>query len=139
MVSDKDLFNGMSENNQKKYKKDTINRYGRKSFKKANKSIKKMSAEEWENYQGNLNNLIQEIGESMDNNKYDSKKVQKLIAKHFKLVKSLNPTNKESYMELANLYREHEDFVVFFNNYHEGLAEFLGKAMIYFASEDFKY
>ncbi|MBZ9570188.1 TipAS antibiotic-recognition domain-containing protein [Methanobrevibacter sp. TMH8] len=126
----------MDENNQKKYKKDTINRYGRKSFKKANRSIKKMSSAEWENYQTNLNNLIQEIADSMDNNSYDSKKVQKLITKHFKLVGTLNPTTKESYIELANLYKEHEDFVVFFNNYNEGLSEFLSKAMIYFARED---
>ena len=136
MVSDKDIFNGMSEDNQKKHKKDTINRYGRKSFKKANSSIKKMNAAEWENYQGNLNNLIQKIAESMDNNKYNSKKVQKLIAKHFKLVETLNPTNKESYIELANLYREHEDFIVFFNSYREKLSEFLAKAMIYFANGD---
>ena len=138
MVSDKDLFNGISEDNQKKYKKDTIDRYGKKSFKKANKSIKKMNATEWENYQGNLNNLIEKIAMSMDNNKYDSKRVQKLIAKHFKLVEVLNPTTKESYIELANLYREHEDFIVFFNAYREGLAEFLAKAMIYYANEDFK-
>jgi len=92
-----------------------------------------MSSAEWENYQVNLNNLIQEIADSMDDNSYDSKKVQKLITKHFKLVGTLNPTTKKSYMELANLYVEHEDFITFFNNYHEGLAEFLSKAMIYFA------
>jgi len=122
----------MSEKNQKKYEKDTINRYGRRSFKKANKKIKKMSPDEWDNYQSNLNNLIQEIGNSMNENSYDSKRIQKLIAKHYKLVGTLNPTTKESYKELANLYSEHEDFITFFNNYQEGLAEFLAKAMIYF-------
>lgn len=137
-LSDKDLFDGMSEDNQRKYKKDTINRYGRKSFKKANRNIKKMGSKEWENYQANLNNLIQEIADSMDDNKYNSKKVQKLVTKHFKLVGTLNPTNKESYIELANLYNEHEDFITFFDNYHKGLSEFLSKAMIYFARENSK-
>ena len=47
-----------------------------------------------------------------------------------------NPTNKESYIELANLYCEHEDFIVFFDNYHKGLAQFMSKAMIYFANND---
>ena len=128
----------MDEKNQNKYKKDTINRYGRKSFKKANRSVKKMSSAEWKNYQSNLNNLIQEIANSMDNNSYNSKIVQKLIAKHFKLQNILTPTTKDSYIELANLYREHEDFIIFFNNYHEGLAEFLSKAMIYFGTKDSK-
>lgn len=136
MVSDKDLFDGMSENNKNRYKKDTINRYGKRSFKKADKKLKKMSPAEWENYQSNLNNLIQDIANSMDKNEYNSKKVQKLIFKHFKLVGTLNPTNKESYIELANLYCEHEDFIVFFDNYHKGLAQFMSKAMIYFANND---
>jgi len=94
-----------------------------------------MSSDEWDNYQSNLNNLIQEIADSMDENKYDSKKVQKLIVKHFKLVGTLNPTTKESYIELANLYSEHADFIKFFNNYKKGLAEFLAKAMIYFVEK----
>ncbi|MBF4469223.1 MAG: TipAS antibiotic-recognition domain-containing protein [Methanobrevibacter arboriphilus] len=72
----------------------------------------------------------------MDKNEYNSKKVQKLIFKHFKLVGTLNPTNKESYIELANLYCEHEDFIVFFDNYHKGLAQFMSKSMIYFANND---
>ena len=136
MVSDKNLFDGMSEDNKNRYKKDTINRYGKRSFKKADKKLKKMSPAEWENYQSNLNNLIQEIANSMDKNEYNSKKVQKLIFKHFKLTGTLNPTNKESYIELANLYCEHEDFIVFFDNYHKGLADFMSKAMIYFANND---
>ena len=136
MVSEKDLYNGMDEDKQKKYKKEIINRYGRKSFKKVNKNIKQMSSAEWENYQGNLNNLIQEIADSMVDNKFDSKKVQKLIKKHFKLVGTLSLTTKESYIELANLYSEHEDFIVFFDNYNEGLAEFLSAAMVYFAKKD---
>jgi len=128
----------MSEDKQNKYKKDTIDRYGRKSFKKANRNIKKMSSAEWENYQLNLNNLLEEIADSMGSSGYNSKKIQKLITKHFKLVGTLNPTTKKSYMELANLYAEHEDFIVFFNNYREGLAEFLSKAMIYFAEGNSK-
>ncbi len=99
------------------------------------KSLKRWAAE-WENYQSNLNNLIQDIANSMDKNEYNSKKVQKLIFKHFKLVGTLNPTNKESYIELANLYCEHEDFIVFFDNYHKGLAQFMSKAMIYFANNN---
>lgn len=97
-----------------------------------------MTSKDWENYQTNLNNLIQEIADSMDDNKYNSKKVQKLVIKHFKLVGTLNPTTKESYIELANLYNEHEDFITFFNNYHKGLSEFLSEAMIYFARENSK-
>ncbi|MEA4956643.1 hypothetical protein SDC9_21530 [bioreactor metagenome] len=126
----------MTEDGKKRYKKDTINRYGKKSFRKADKKLKKMSGPEWENYQANLNNIIQEIADSMDKNDYNSKKVQKLILKHFKLVGTLNPTNKESYIELANLYSEHDDLIVFFDNYNKGLANYLSKAMIYFATNN---
>ncbi len=95
-----------------------------------------MSKEEWELYQNNLNILIQKIADSIEDNSYNSKKVQKLINKHFKLIGTLNPTNKQSYIELANLYSEHEDFINFFNNYTEGLADFMSKAMIYFAENE---
>ncbi|KZX15342.1 HTH-type transcriptional activator mta [Methanobrevibacter cuticularis] len=136
MVSDKDVFQGLSLEDKKKYRKDTINRYGRRSFKKANKKINKLSKAEWDNYQSNLNTLIEKIAQSMETNSYTSKKVQKLIAKHFKLVGTLNPTTLNSYIELANLYSEHEDFIAFFNNYNEGLAEFLTNAMIFYAESE---
>jgi TipAS antibiotic-recognition protein len=138
IVSDKDFFEGLSEDSQKKYKEDTINRYGKKSFKKANNSLKKMTHKEWERYQSNLNNLIQQIANCMEDNAYNSKKIQKLIDKHFKLVGTLSPTTKESYIELANLYSEHNDFIAFFDNYRIGLSKFLSKAMIYFANGEFK-
>lgn len=136
IVSDKNAFKGLSEEKQKKYRKDTINRYGRRSYKKASKKVNKLTKEEWEHYQNNLNNLIRKIAVSMEDTSYDSKKVQKLISKHYKLVGTLNPTNKQSYIELANLYSEHEDFISFFDNYHEGLAVFLNKAMIFFAKNE---
>ncbi|MDR2966730.1 MAG: TipAS antibiotic-recognition domain-containing protein [Methanobacteriaceae archaeon] len=136
IASDKNVFEGLSEEKQKKYRKDTINRYGKKSFKKASKKVNKLNKEEWDHYQNNLNNLFKKIAISMEINSYDSKKIQKLIVKHFKLIGVLNPTNKRSYIELANLYSEHEDFISFFDNYHEGLADFLSKAMIYFAKNE---
>ena len=98
--------------------------------------MNKLNKEEWDDYQNNLNNLFQKIADSMEDNSYKSKKVQKLIVKHYKLVGTLNPTNKQSYIELANLYSEHEDFISFFDNYHAGLADFLNKAMIYFAKNE---
>lgn len=72
----------------------------------------------------------------MEDSSYNSKKVQKLISKHFKLIGTLNPTNNQSYIELANLYCEHEDFIAFFNDYREDLADFLSKAMVYFAKNE---
>jgi len=98
--------------------------------------VNKLSKEEWNHYQNNLNNLIEKIANSMEDSSYDSKKVQKLIAKHFKLVGTLNPTNKQSYIELANLYSEHDEFITFFDGYHKGLADFLSKSMIYFAKNE---
>ncbi|MCL2116144.1 MAG: TipAS antibiotic-recognition domain-containing protein [Methanobrevibacter sp.] len=115
-----------------------MNRYGKKSFKKASKKVNKLNKEEWEHYQNNLNILFKKIAISMEDNTPDSKKIQKLIVKHFKLIGTLNPTNKQSYIELANLYSEHEDFISFFDNYHKGLSDFLSKAMIYFAKNESK-
>ena len=98
--------------------------------------MNKLNKEEWDHYQNNLNNLFNKIANSMEDNSYNSKKVQKLILKHFKLVGIINPTTKQSYIELANLYSEHEDFISFFDNYHKGLSDFLYKAMIYFAKNE---
>lgn len=72
----------------------------------------------------------------MNDNTYNSKKIQKLTAKYFKLVGTLNYINKESYIDLANIYSKHNDFIVFFDNYHKGLSEFLSETMIYFANNN---
>ena len=126
------------EEEQDKYTTEIINRYGNKSFKKADNIVKNMSAVEWENYQDNLDTLFKTIAKYMNNYKHDSKKIQKLIAKHYKLVGTLDKVTKNSYIELANLYSEHEDFIVFFDNYEKGFADFMTKSMLFFVNSNLK-
>ncbi|MDR0913298.1 MAG: TipAS antibiotic-recognition domain-containing protein [Methanobrevibacter sp.] len=135
MVSNKDIFSSNSLDIPNKYKKDTINRFGKKSYKLAYKNINKMSENFFNSYQKTLDNLFKKISKYMDNYNYNSKKIQKLIAKHYKLVNNINTVNEESYIELANLYSEHEEFIGFFNEYKNGLADFLYDAMIFFANK----
>ncbi|WP_169805524.1 TipAS antibiotic-recognition domain-containing protein [Methanobrevibacter filiformis] len=128
----------MSDESQDKYNNEIVNRYGNKTFKKANNIIKTMSQDEWESYQNNLDTLFKNIAKLMRNNNYNSKKVQKLIAKHYKLTSTVTKTTKNSYIELANLYSEHEDFIKFFNNYKKGLSSFMAEAMFCYTESNVK-
>ena len=124
---------------QDKCADEIINMYGNNSFKKVNNIVKNMGDAEWENYQINLDILFKTIAAKyMKKYSYNSKKIQELISKHYKLVGTLNKVTKNSYIDLANLYSEHEDFVIFFDNYEKGFADFMRKSMLFFANSNLK-
>jgi len=63
----------------------------------------------------------------------NSAEVQKLIKRHYEWIKPFWRPNADSYIGIAILYCEHEDFKNFFDSYHVGLAEFLSEAMQIFS------
>ncbi|MDR3062537.1 MAG: TipAS antibiotic-recognition domain-containing protein [Methanobrevibacter sp.] len=133
MVSNKEIFGFSSQKTTKDYKNHIINNFGRNSYVLANKNIQKMSYPQWKSYQDILDKLFKKMAKIMDKYDFNSKRVQKIIAKHYRLSAKFNKVSKDSYINLANLYSEHEEFIEFFNQYKEGLSEFLHNAMLFFA------
>lgn len=136
MVDDDEVYKGIEKETQRKYKRDIIGKYGKKSFIDANKKIKKLSKKDWNEYQNDLNYIFKEIAIASEENEYNSEIIQELIEEHHNIIERLNKTPKGSYIQLANLYVEQEGMEEFFNNYKENLSKFINEAMIYYAENN---
>ena len=136
MVEDRDVYKDLSKESKRKYKRDIFNKYGRKSYQNATKSIKKMSKEEWAEYQYDLNAIFQEIALAMTKHSFKDETIQNMISEHHSIIERLNPSPKESYIELAKLYSHNEDFIIFFDKYEKGFSQFLEQSMSYFAKNN---
>jgi DNA-binding transcriptional MerR regulator len=79
-------------------------------------------------------NLYQEFVKAIESNlEYDSPKVQKLVQKHYELVKIFYTPTKEVYARLGQTYCEHPDFRNYFDGLNLKLAEYLARGIRYFA------
>ena len=56
--------------------------------------------------------------------------------KHFTWIKQFWQPTKEKYIGLGKLYVENEEFKKYFDNYADGLAKFLAKAMKIYANKN---
>lgn len=133
MVNEKEIYSGVNKENKRKYKRDIVNRYGRETFVDANKKVRKMTNDEWNDYQNDLDEVFKDISKMSKKNEFDSDIIQNLIAEHHSIIERLNKSPKESYIELANLYNGSKDMKTFFNKYKKGLSKFLNKAMKHYA------
>ncbi len=60
-------------------------------------------------------------------------KVQKLVKRHFEVVKRFWNPNRQSYIGLGKVYCEHPDYRKLYDGYHPKLAEYLANAMTIYA------
>jgi hypothetical protein len=61
--------------------------------------------------------------------------VQEIIERHYNWIKRCWTPNRENYIGLSELYGEHEDFRIYYENYHPKMVEFLSLAMKIFAEK----
>lgn len=62
--------------------------------------------------------------------------VQELVRQHYKWIRQFYEPTKEIYIGLGELYVSHPEFTNYYDRYHEGLAEYLCKAMKVFAENN---
>ena len=65
--------------------------------------------------------------------KVDSDEVQELIQQHYDWVKTFWTPTQETYLGLGQMYLDHPDFRLFYNQYHPDLVEYLVAAMKVFS------
>ena len=62
--------------------------------------------------------------------------MQGLLQKHFDMQNRFYELNKEVYIGLADLYKDHPDFKKFFDVYHPKMIDFIGDAMRFYAEKN---
>ena len=139
-MKDSEIYQGFNSKKQKEYERYLIANYGTKAkelYQESLNNVKDWKESDWENYKNQSNQLNNELVEALKNNlAADSKEVQRLIKRHFVLIQNFYEPSREVYEGLADFYLNHAEIKKFYEDYYEGLAEFVSKGVKVFAKEN---
>ena len=80
--------------------------------------------------------LYKKLAEYADGTTVDNMNVQKLMEEHFEITCRFYTPSKEAYIGMAIFYKEDEDMRKFHNSYHPEMVEYLGDAIVHYASSN---
>lgn len=128
-MSDKELYSGLSKEEQKKYEQEAKERWGNTdAYKQSVERVNKMSKKEMAKIQEGSHKLLLNIVMNM-NKGADSGEIQSLIDTHYNNLRSFYEPNPEIYRGLASMYVDDPRFTAYYEKYASGLAKFMHDAM----------
>ncbi|MGI6381482.1 MAG: TipAS antibiotic-recognition domain-containing protein [Anaerolineae bacterium] len=131
-LDDKELYAGFKEEDVERIKRESRERYGDRAVDDSIKRIKGMGKAGWEALQSEMGAVTCALVPFMDRDPGDAE-VQALIARHHAVIEQFYEAPAERYAGLADLYVSDPDFRAHYDQYREGLADFLSDAMMHYA------
>ena len=131
-MTDDELYAGFTPEQADRYRREARERYGTGVVEKAEQRAKQMSKAEWQAHGEEGEAVTIGLAERMDR-PVDDPEVQALIARHHAWIEAFYPASAERYRGLGQLYVTHPEFRAFYDNYSEGLADFIAEAMAHYA------
>ncbi len=133
-MKDEELYDAFSEEELNKYKNEAQARWGHTdAYKQSTERVKKMGKEGLEKAGREGQDITKRISECFINGLApENTETQKLIEKHFNWLANFYEPNLEIYKGLAEMYVADERFKKHYENFAEGLAEYMQKAMLVF-------
>ena len=132
-LSDEELFAAFTPEQEERYRKEARERWGEEHIEQTEQRLKKLSKYEWEKVQEEGTLVAQELT-SLMNRSVEDPEVQDAVARHHAWIENFYPASAEMYRGLGSMYAEHPEFRAFYDQFAEGLADFMQKAMTYFAN-----
>jgi DNA-binding transcriptional MerR regulator len=130
-LTDKELYEGFSDEQIQRYQKEAAERYDPKLVEESHQRLRRMSKPEWQALKAEGEAITKKMGKLLDRPVEDAE-VQKTIARHFAMIGKFYTVTKEIYRGLASLYVEHDEFRANYDRVRPGLALYMQKAMNYY-------
>jgi MerR family transcriptional regulator, thiopeptide resistance regulator len=141
-MSDKDLYQGFSQEKQKEWEAEIAARYGEHGHAKIAESkanFAKMTKAEVEAGKAEMDAINRALAQAMDAGEaVDGGRVQALAARHYAWVCRAWKPNRAAYAGLGRMYVESPDFRSAYEAVRPGLTEYLAEAMRVFAEGTLK-
>lgn len=136
-MSDKSLYDGLSESEVKALKAEAKERWGHTdAYKQSQERYGSLSKEEKEAIGRAGEELLGEIVAAMRaGGKPESEAVQVLIARHYDSLRNFYEPSMEMYRGLAEMYVGDPRFAAFYEKRAEGLAQFMRDSMIAYCDQ----
>ncbi len=133
-MSDKEKFEGFKEKmvneNERTYGKEIREKYGNDTINRSNRKVKNMSEEDYEKVTNLEKEIKDSLAEAFQTGDPGSVEAQRAADLHKKwLTFYWAQYSKEAHAGLAQMYVDDERFKAYYDDQHEGMAEFLRDAI----------
>ena len=136
-MKDEDIYAGFSKEEAHSYRQEVIERWGKETLNDSENRIKAMGKEGFQDLKAWGENINQELAKLIDRSPADEE-VQKLVAQHYEMTSNYLDVSEERYRGFGKMYVEDPRFKAYYDNYREGLAEFLNQAIQWFCDQGMK-
>lgn len=143
-MNDKELFRGLSKEEQEQHEKYLINRYGDNAKKHIDESKKKTSTwnqDQWNEAANMWDAILKDLAQLLAKNQpVDAPEVQAVLKRHFEFIKQTWTPDYHSYIGMCESYVGSEWAKAFLAHdpNHPRLAQFLADAAKVFAKDNLK-
>jgi DNA-binding transcriptional MerR regulator len=141
-MSDKDLYQGFSQEKQAQWEAEIAGRYGehgRAKIAESKANFAKMTKADVEAGKAEMDAINRALADAMDAGEpADGGRVQALVARHYAWVCRAWKPNRAAYAGLGTMYVESADFRAVYEAVRPGLTEYLAEAMQVFAEAALK-
>ncbi|HVD97439.1 MAG TPA: MerR family transcriptional regulator [Cytophagaceae bacterium] len=135
MMTDKELYEGFSEEQAKAYRKEASERWGEEMVAQSEERIKKMGAQGWADLKQQGERITQQLANLADQSPA-SAAVQNVIEQHYTYIGQFYKVTEEIYRGLGKMYVEDERFTAYYEKFRPGLAAFVNEAIQVFCEGD---
>ncbi|MBA4849788.1 MerR family transcriptional regulator [Emticicia sp. BO119] len=143
MLKPEELYEGLAKETAETYRAEASKKYGEEVVEHSEKALGKLTKAQFEALKTELKENASAIF-ALKNGDPTSKQTQKLIAKHYEIIRifwgtsDLSDKQAEAYKGLGQLYVNDERFTILDGQPQPEYALFLSKAMTYFADNHLK-
>ena len=127
-----EMFDGFNPNKQQEHEQYMVNTgiLTQEQVEDSWGKVRHWNKDNWDQFKQEGEQLNQELAKALSKHlKPADNEVQDLIQKHYSWVSNFWVPTKNSYIGLAQMYKDHPDYKYFYNRYHPNLVEFVVEAM----------
>ena len=136
-LTDEELYEGFPREQVERWQREVKEQYDPILVAESNRRVSKMSKAEWQGIKAEgdvITRLVANLAEA--GRPPSDPEVQAAIARHHAWIEHFYPCSAEVYRGLGQLYAEHAEFRANYDKYRPGLADFMRKAMAYYADHN---
>ncbi len=132
-MTDEELYEGFTPEQRERYPREAREQYGEAVVEASEQKLRKLSKAEWNAIKAEGEAISRGLADLMGHAAPDAPEVQALVARHHAWIEHFTPAPADHYVGLASLYTDNPEFRAHYDEYAEGLADFLSAAMKVYA------
>ena len=137
IMKDEEIYEGFDPKKIQAMREEVIDRWGKEELEASENKIRKMGKEQWKDVKEQEKVINQDLAKVMGL-PVDDYAVQLLVQQHHQYLNQFYEVKEERYRGLAGMYVSDERFKQHYDQYSEGLAEFLKAAILVYCDRGMK-